>query len=87
MRNIDDTVASIAIIAAYDPRSGKYRTQAAHDPKLREKIYAEVHGLLVDQMMTVANAISPENDEETRLANWLQSKLIGIAKQYKEPGL
>lgn len=84
MRDINDTVEAIYTMARFDPRyaaGGRYRKPTSHDPQLYEKIYAEVRALLVDQLMSVANALAPEAEDEVRIVNWLQSRLAGLAEQ------
>jgi hypothetical protein len=88
MRDINDTVAKLYTLARCDPRykaGGRHRKPSEHDPHLYEKIYAEVHGLLVDQLLSVANALAPEGDDEVRITNWLQTKLASIAEQLPKP--
>jgi hypothetical protein len=88
MRDINDVVAKIYQLARYDPRykvGGRYRKPSELDRYLYEKIYAEVYGLLVDQLLSVANALAPEGEDEVRITGWLQTKLASIAEQLPKP--
>lgn len=85
MIDIQDTVQTIYRLALYDPRVDKYRKPAAHHPQLVQQIYAKVHEYAIDQLMSVANAIGPETEEERAVVAWLQQKLVAIAQQLPTP--
>jgi hypothetical protein len=82
MRDINDVVAKIYRLARYKPGRQKHNEL---DRYLYEKIYAEVYGLLVDQLLSVANALAPEGEDEVQITNWLQTKLASIAEQLPKP--
>ena len=89
MQDIRDVATNLDKYARWNPKGGvdgkgDFRPDVEVVDGLKKHIFDQVRQLLVDQVMSICNAISPSTPDEKKCVDWLRGELTKIAQQIPE---